>query len=299
MGKKSNLKQQRRNGNAKVMDLIHYTEESYLEVFPQASSKDYVAYLLQDEEARVRGMEKAMDVYFSKIRRILIDEEYFQWLKENKLKNSPENRIRYGARLNDEEVVRLWDKNKMEKTVVTRVLPFMAVSKEILPVKNFSIADEMLKEVKGLLAQSFHVAKDRVFLHPELIRAENCTQTFLDKEFVENAELYFEGKNQASLKTEALSVQKEEQPYMVRFLPVAILSIEKPLLTRKEFNKEAWGLPKLPEVALKSWAINVLNELGEETDINPIPVMLEQTEMKEFYDGFIEKMTKQKVKVGN
>ena len=124
MGKKAKLKQLKKNGQ--TYNLLHYTKDLYLEVFPEASANDYYAYLLTNELSLVREQEKKDDLYISTIRHVAIGDAYLDWLKEYNFENTYENRMAYAQTLTDKEVFDLWA--VFQKETETRFIPFVAVS---------------------------------------------------------------------------------------------------------------------------------------------------------------------------
>lgn len=284
MGKKSKEKQMRLNG--KRINLLHYTNESYLEVFPQAIQTDFEAYQLQNEEQHVKDIEKENNLYFSLIRRVVVDEEYFTWLQVNQLTNVVESRVHYAEILSDEDVRRLWTKNQMDRTIVLKTLPVVLESSEPISQHPVSLSEVQTRDVIALIAQAFHVPKENVYIHKQLVSSLHCTTTFLEERLLTSAEAYF--MDSTKRKDEQLpNIPMDEERNVARFLPFVVLCEQKPIQSRKEFQKEAWGLPQLPLVSLEKWATELLEASKEKEIVKVVPILLTQQEVQEFYEGFV------------
>jgi hypothetical protein len=289
MAKKIKKKKQIKTG--KIMDTIHYTEDSYFQCFPKATDDDYFNYLMQDDLEYVLLMEERYDdLYISGIRKIVIDHQYFSYLKKEKQKNTSENRIKYGNSLSDDEVHKLWRKNDMEMATMVRVIPFIIASKNILPVYNVALSEELLNEIKHTIALSVDLKKEQLYFHQELLRADFCNEEFLEEEFYSSAHNYFVTGNEERLKNIPFIGKQTNQTIIFRFLPVAIKDIETAIVSRKELEKELWVEKTLPEHSIIKWAQKACANLGNDLNIKVIPTFLDQMEIEDFCDDFIESL---------
>lgn len=272
MGKKAKLKQMKKNGQ--TYHLLHYTKDSYLEVFPEADLSDYHAYLLSSEISRVKEQEKKNNLYISTIRHVVIGDDYFRYLEEQKLENTYENRMTYAESLRDEQVEALWEEFKNDAE--TRFIPFAVVSERKELEDKVIISREEIEEAKSILTQTFQAKKDEISIHPKFLRHEETHENFLAKT--------------------TLSVVKEEkESVLVRFLAVSVKEIRPAIQTRKDFERGRWTEQKVPHISLTTWAEHVWSELPESAEIISVPGLLASTQTKDFSDAFQVNLQKMNV----
>lgn len=264
MGKKAKLKQLKKNGE--TYNLLHYTKELYLEIFPEADIGDYYAYLLSNEEARIKEEEKKKNIYIATVRHVAIGDDYLNFLEEHNLENSYENRLAYAMQLTDEKVNSLWQKFKNEKE--TRFIPFVAVSQGEELADQSVISREQAEKAKAILAQTFQIKKEMISIHPKFLRYDETGDNLL-------------GNTNVSLVKE-----NEKETCMIRFLAVSVSDARQAIQTRKEFNQGRWSEQKLPHVSLTNWAEGVWSDLLEKAEIISVPGLLASTQTKDFSDAF-------------
>lgn len=285
MGKKAKQKQQRKNGQQ--LNMVCYTEESYFECYPTATEENYMRYILNDDQKMVVTMEKENNISINSIRKIVIDEEYFDWLEENDLECNSETRIAYANSRTNEEVIRLWEENDMVHTAIPAYIPFLIHGGEtVLPVHNTPISKEEQMHFKRLLSNSIGVDVNQIFIHSELLRADLCTEEFQEEVLEPTAIEFFEGDRNIQSPTVPFIAKQTNQTLIFRFLPVVIHDIDKPIVTRKEFDAEEWVDKSLPEVALTRWAEDVYKK-SDDINISVMPYFVPQEGVQNLVEEFM------------
>jgi hypothetical protein len=208
-----------------------YTEESYFDVFPDATEEQYLDYVLIDELECLKQVEKEFQTKVIGLRRVVIDEEYFSWIKKKKLENTMENRLLYMEAISDGDMERLWDKHNLRYLTFIQYLPVSMVTEKVLPVQNLDISPTLEKELKEVIRKVENTSS--VFIHPQLMRADRLDEKFENK-FFEKSNLYFTMKMKEKMVIKPMLLEQKKINMDIRFIPFSVYKIENPLLTKKE-----------------------------------------------------------------
>lgn len=262
MGKKAKQKQQRKAG--KTFNLFHFTEEAYLQIFHEATTADYEAYIALPEAQQIKEEEKNTGEYIATIRHIAFGDDYFTWLSANELENTYEQRVAYANQLSDAKVHTLWKAYQEEKE--TRFIPFIAMNERTTLEDTAIVTKDYVNQATDILAKSFQLAPEVISVHPKLLRHEEAVQVMKV--------------------APSVSVIKENETCLVRFLAVAASDMRPAIQTRKEWERGRWSEQKVPNISLTAWAENVWAGMPKGTEVLAIPGLLTAKQTKSFTDTF-------------
>ncbi|PGP18664.1 hypothetical protein COA01_23260 [Bacillus cereus] len=273
------------------LNLTYYTESSYFECFPEATEKDVRNYLETDEFLAMKHMEQETGKTVTKIRKVYIGEEYFEWLKKTRKKNTTENRLEFMSIQTDADVEKLWKKyNEKDWDVYVYAIPF-----SIIMVDNNSVSRNIigvpkstLNRLQNEISKRCVVPKTDVLLHPELIRGDDFFNEFED-EFEEASEKFFTS-GEYNLKSKSpLFVPKEKHANLYfRFLPVSIKLENQAILTAKELKKEDKRNFSFTERFMSSISKEIQKQMKEPlTRVDGFEDPMIAMEIPEFVDEFV------------
>lgn len=215
-----------------VLDILHFNRNSFFNIFENAKEGDFEDYLAMQEDRYLSGIEKSNGVVFSKIRRVILDKEYFDWLEKNDLREEEFSRVKYASSLNDEEVGRLWKKNNRHEKIFTRVIPVSVSYYE--PFKlNVKINSIQKRELSESISKSLSISPDCVFIYNNLVKGEEITNEFMNGKIVKEAMDYFSsciGEGKDEVRSNGI-----KSSY---YLPIALLDKEAAVMEREEFEAE-------------------------------------------------------------
>lgn len=278
------------------LNLTYYTKTSYFKCFPQATEKDYLNYLANDDYEVMKQMEEKIGREITQVRKVFIDKEYFDWLKKTGKENTSENRLDFMNCLTDEDVKKMWDKynNNQDWTVEVYAIPFVitTVSAGLGPKGSIEVSKSVLNKLRNEISKRCIVNQNHVLMHPELIQGDYFFNEF-EEVFEEKAEKFFATGGEYNLKTKVSMVanNKKHANLVFRFLPVAIRFEDKAIMTTKDLERE-----DKREFAFKERFINsVAKEIQKQMRFtmvvgfeDPIEVMDIPDFMDEFIGGFVK-----------
>lgn len=221
----------------KIVDCTVYTEESFFLCYPDANEEDYYEYLGNSEYLLIKNLEKEMGYSVKALKRVILDEEYFEWLKRNGLKEEQKQRFVYMSKISTNEAERIWLKHNRPNYSNISVLPIMFSSERNLPNNNYVLPKGFLKEMKASLSQYYKLPSKYIFINEELLRGDCCSEEFIDDVFEVRAERYFIDNKIEFQKQPFLSLQQNSN-LNIRFLPVALWLEDKALLSKERAKWE-------------------------------------------------------------
>lgn len=278
------------------LDVTYYTEEAYMKCFPDATLEDYCRSIISIDHSILQA-EKMNNCNISNVRLVVIDEEYFEWIEENMLENSSENRILYINSREDTDVQRLWKKHGFDKNIHMDLLFVYFLKEDSCDNNNYPLSTKSISEIKRLLAKHYNVASEEIFMANKLIRVDH----FVNEVQEEFEDTFFTGRNKPgkNFKVKNHYFKQDKSNLCVRVLPFATTTENNCILTRKEafeyfkqFEKEEESIEDIAN-DLKNVIKKEFNPLNKHDLIDIIPFLIDFDDTVEAYDIFIESIESQ------
>lgn len=162
----------------------------------------------------------------TRIRHVVLDEEFLVWLEDYERPNNQITRMEYAASLEDEDVRRLWTKNG-RTFVMTDYVHFLVVEGEHIPYANFPLPYAFMNLLKALYAEHLCIKPQRIYIHPELQCPDFYLTQYRPYMFEEAAERF------AGRLPFRQAVSMDERPHhanvAARVIPVAVCVSAEPI----------------------------------------------------------------------
>lgn len=153
-----------------------YTEEVFYESYPQAGEDDYEEVFYRPLSVVLKSFEREMKhLKINSMRRVVLDDEYMKWLKNNKKENTTDNRNLYATSLSDKEVERLWIKNGFNESFIAGylIVTFLDMENGLREEAQINIVNKSnLAEIRKLLAKEMHVLAEDITISNKLYRPD-------------------------------------------------------------------------------------------------------------------------------
>lgn len=234
-------------------EILQYTKESFFSVFPEATKDDYLQHLLgnHNELQMVQAFEKEQGHQVLRVRRVVIDQDYFTWLSHFQLPNTNESRIRYAREMSDADVILRWKKHERHVETGVLYIPLALVSKTPIPAHGCSLSDLVLQGLSLALELSGKV--DTFTIFPQMLRMEDLNETFehalcrvMDEHVKKGKTLSFVPIRKPVLQTKVTTD--------MRFIPIVFHKAHPAILRKKD-------LIALEHHSLSNFACNRLSAL--------------------------------------
>lgn len=183
---------------------------------------------------------KTNKIQTSKIGFAVIDDDYYKWMKENKLDNTPENRNLYATTISDDNMKKLWDLHELGNYMNVFVIPINDITTDSRSVTAAStnLSDKFTKILTKDISNSINICVDDIYIAP---------QTFGYKYIIENIDkinkylkdkLY--NKDHCSTLTNLSKLTTTEKGSLVvlnKFIIVAVKNYMDCIVDLKNLNK--------------------------------------------------------------
>ena len=167
------------NKNEKLISICRYSFDAWMECFPDSDEEEWIARTvpLNTYEFLYNFLEvnKGYDFFnledFENFKIVTIDDEYFKWLNDNNLKNTSENRNKYANSIDEENALRLLEKNELNYIYTSIAMPVCIYSPSIIK-KNLSLklTDKIIKDLNNYLNEVFEDCD--IFLPGYIVRPD-------------------------------------------------------------------------------------------------------------------------------
>lgn len=249
MGKKKRKKE------SIMINVTEYTEDTYFDVFPTHTEDDFLEYVINsDAYSYIKVIEKETNKMVSKVRKVVIDNEYFRWLKQTKQKNTSDARIQYMNSLRDEEVNRIWSKHYKKDWMISEGLlsTCFITFDEILPSTSIPIPDSFVERLKRILSNTWSISEKDIVIHPEFVRADYWNYA-VDNSFHQAVETFF-STNQYTFHPAPCITMQDKQNMAMRYIPIAHKTKNCAIMTRKEVFDEEKQFLDLSDTSIENWS---------------------------------------------
>lgn len=197
-----------RKGKGKqTLAITVYTDEMIDISYPDSSEEEKFEFSLISDLEKVDYAVKTIGQKFKKITRVVLDDEYLEWLEENKLPNSEEIRSRYASQTTIEKAERLWIKNDMHVDVFPLLLPIVIFGGTI-PINEMPIPSDLVERTKQFVASTYQISEKDVWVHSGITRSDiwDAEEDYRMFEFLDE---YFKGEDVHYETPKVLLTQKE------------------------------------------------------------------------------------------
>lgn len=291
---KKGVKSKDRQREGKIVDSTVYTEESFHICYPEATEEDYFDYLGNSELDIIDTMEEYYPFKITALKRVVLDEEYFDWLQTNKLEEQQENRFKYMRSVDQQDAERIWLKHFKPFYSTISVLPIAFLSTNTLPANNYMLPKESIQALKNLLSTHYKLPKENIFINDDMLRGDYCTEDFLDEVFEERANHFFETKEYPKNYSKPPLIIQNEANVNFRFLPIAIRIEEHALITKEELIWEEHLSDTLPLKAVNNWSFHLKKQMEFSGDIVANNELLLSYEIEDYVLGITEELQNKK-----
>lgn len=189
--KNKSKKNNDKNRNIQLLNNVSvtaYTEEVFYTSYPGTGEEEYEEVLHRPLNVVLQSIENQMNhLKINSMRKVVLDNEYIEWLKYKKKENNSDNRNLYATSLSDEEVERLWIKNRFNESFIAGylIVSFSDMENGMREEAEINIVDESrLVEIRNLLAKEINVLAKDIAISSKLYRPdffiENIEQDYID-----------------------------------------------------------------------------------------------------------------------
>lgn len=277
----------------KVQDvaIAVYTDEMIDICYPEYSKEERIHFSLIDDLEKVKYAQKKLGVKLRKIRRVVLDGEFLDWLENNNYKNNEENRSLYASIVSDEKAEELWIKNDMNIDVLPMLQPIVVFGGEhFIPANEITISNDMIVKINEFVANTLQVETKDVWVHSKLTRSDVWEE---ENEMVlfEYVNSHFRGGKDEYASPKRIVPQKDITVDM-RFIPVGVRYRSKANTTLKELKNEMKSL-FLDGAAerLSVWLTEEFKEQNLSFSVMPIPNTVD--EALDVREEFMESLKQQ------
>ena len=264
------------------LNVTVYDEDAYYRTFPRKTEDDYEEYLEMhwNPFGFIQDIEKTNpQLKIENLRRVLIDDIFFDYLKEEKLENSEENRMAFINSVDDETCLNLWKGSGFDFEVLNLVIPVSLFTSNIFHPSD-PIVDMRginIKELKGKIAKELKIKPSQIFVVNSLYRLDllQYNEEVFEESFLE---YYLTGKVPQK---PTFDSPTEKGNLVFRGLPLAIKIDEPCFLTRKDardYKKNANdfvnSLDNLPESIFNGLENELKNKLNNNYEKCLVPPVL-------------------------
>lgn len=275
----------------KELDVAYtvYTEELFDLCYPYASEEERFYFFMVTEAEKVMKLEQKFNRPIRYVRRVVLDDEYLQWLHERKLANTEQSRSLYAEHISGEKAEELWVKHEFHQEILPLLLPVVVASTDYaIPANEIKIKKQLLPSLRAHVAATYRVKANQVWVHPALTRADVWDE-------IEECRLYehlFDYFNEVKTdyETPKTLVAQKDINIDLRFIPVAISQIT-PANTTAKTLKDEWE-PRL----LNKSCEQLSKKFGYSFEVNLQPYAIaidEAFDARQDFIGFLQEDAKE------
>lgn len=289
------IKQNRNN----TLNVTDYTYDSYFLCFPDASDDDFLDFIGRDlsEYLPELGAQDGMKLKY--IRHVVIDDEYFNWLKDKSLENTTENRVKYINNVSNEDAERLWEKSYGRFDVSSLFIPITVVSTNHYIEENLTLnkrtMDDLANEL-GKLFKKINIKAEDIIIHNEMISPSLYANEF-EERFEEHCHNHFDNKGNKykNLPSRAKNTPKNPANTTLRYIPICIKEASNPIenvnIMDIEIETIFNQLPPSIENLLRKTNTDLITNPKGIYNFHPIPFIHHSFDAIEIFETFSESIS--------
>lgn len=291
------------------MNLTMYTEDVWF--------KSYKDQDINNEEHYMNFIEKTtpssiVDVTLDNLRKngynvaaldfVVLDEEYFIWLKNKKCENTTEKRLEYINSISIENIERLWKKNKFNIQYSHGVIPFTMFSDKQKD-GNKELPKEVVAEIKKSISQSINAPEKDVYVSTIAYKGDYAINYM--EELIQNCKLSLSNNKlipipSIPLKDTISFINKDMTTVMNRFIFVAVKNEHSYKYTYKEnyYDKSLLGYLEGNKIVKATW-VKMLRQNPEYGDVEAPNMLIYPDEILDYIEdvnGVVQETNKKMIK---
>jgi len=217
-----------------LTNMLVFTAESYSKTYPNSSLEKYYNDLhlpIIEQEKFLYGNEK-LDL----LRKIVIDESFFEWLNKKELKNTTNNRLEYAKQMDDDTAKTLWAKNFFDKEIVMTQMVIVLSSKSNNYLSGYKLSNECLRSIKSLFGEHYDINHNQLIIGNQLL-TPSIFNDEIKRDYEYNFYKYIHNKdicfNYPTIKKDLEQIQNN---IGIVVLPIAAIIPRKCIISRPFFT---------------------------------------------------------------
>jgi len=222
------------NKELNLLDTAYFTKDAYFTLYPHADDNDYEQHVAENYvilKIAEANQSLTSGRPYDGVRRIVLDNDYVEWLGAHKKRNSNRNLKEYMKTITDEEAERRWSNHEFRIMMDIFYIPvFLYLSKK-RTMNHVVLSNEITSEVETYVIKTMKAENVAVF--PQILGTEVLNKDF-EEGFMEKASAILNDNKRISFRTIRKGNRTEKITMGIKFIPFACKMIEKSIRTVEE-----------------------------------------------------------------
>ena len=294
--------------SGRVFNIIRYTLKSWMKIYPSSDENNWAAVNYPENiyhflDNAINAIETEMELYpDDTIRVVTIDEDYFEYLKENNLVDNQEVRTQYATEypFTDTDLLKKIKENDMLRAYTLLTIPVIYLSEEVNNKSTNYLLTQEQKEKLTQYLEKIH-GKGNIYVYGNFIGIDHIIED--ESRIIANGNLHF--KKGINFELFDYKKQRYAGPINLAFLGI-------PFLAKVPINKCVFKMSELTEIfndckynpeyvsnltseefsiynikAINFEDTSIFDELSQDDKISIVPIEVPTYELNEFLDNII------------